>query len=155
MSGFETIFILAVSPAICEEVLWRGTFQGELEPRGKTVRTALTVGLYFGLFHLSAYRIVPTAIVGCILAVVRHRTGSIFPCMLVHGIYNASLLGFHLLEGTASAGFLMGFLETPLAALAAAALLYVCLRSLRRAGEATNPARTSNTAPGRDVEISV
>ena len=154
MSGFEAVFLLAVSPAICEEILWRGTFQGELEPRGKALRTALTVGIYFGVFHLSAYRIVPTAIVGCILAWVRHRSGSIVPCMLIHGLYNSSLLGFHLLEETGTAPVLRQFLETPLAALLAAATLYACLRALRGGGKATKPTRTSNTPAGRDVESS-
>jgi sodium transport system permease protein len=142
ISPVEAIFILAISPAICEELLWRGAFQGELEPRGRALRTALTVGIFFGLFHLSAYRIVPTAIVGCILAWVRYRTGSIFPCMLVHGLYNSSLLGFHALEESGRAVVIRRFLETPLAAAGAVATLYVCLRGL---GGAANLSRTSNT----------
>jgi sodium transport system permease protein len=154
MSGFEAVFLLAISPAICEEILWRGTFQGELEPRGKALRTMLTVGLYFGVFHLSAYRIVPTAIVGCILACVRHRTGSLLPCMLIHALYNSSLLGFHVLEETEIAPVLERFLETPLAALLAAGALYACLRALRRGGGPTKATRTSNTPADRHVETS-
>ena len=154
MSGYEAVFLLAVSPAICEEILWRGTFQGELEPRGKALRTALTVGIYFGVFHLNAYRIVPTAIVGCILACVRHRTGSLLPCMLIHGLYNSSLLGFQMLEEAGSAAMLRKFLETPLAALLAAGTLYACLRALRRGGEPTKPTRTSNMPAGGPVETS-
>jgi len=154
MSGLEAFFLLAVSPAICEEVLWRGTFQGELEPRGKALRTALTVGIYFGVFHLSAYRIVPTAIVGCILACVRHRTGSILPCMLIHGLYNSSLLGFQMLKQAEIAPVLREFLETPLAALLAAGTLYFCLRAMQKGGEPTKPTRTSNRYPGDHVETS-
>jgi membrane protease YdiL (CAAX protease family) len=84
--------LFAVSPGICEELLWRGAVQGELEPRRRPVRTAVTVGLLFGLFHLSVHRFVPTALLGALLAVVRHRSGSVIPCMLLHAIYNGTLV---------------------------------------------------------------
>ena len=83
--------LFALSPGICEELLWRGTFQGELEPGARPIRTALWVGLFFGLFHFSIYRFVPTAAVGFVLALVRQRSSSILPCMLIHTTYNALL----------------------------------------------------------------
>jgi sodium transport system permease protein len=86
------ILLLVLSPAICEELLWRGAVQGELEPRRRPLRTVLTVGLFFGLFHLNIYRLIPTALVGVLLAFVRTRTGSILPCMVLHATYNGLLL---------------------------------------------------------------
>jgi membrane protease YdiL (CAAX protease family) len=50
------------------------------------------VGLFFGLFHLNIYRLIPTALVGVLLAFVRTRTGSILPCMVLHATYNGLLL---------------------------------------------------------------
>src|SRR5678816_2433738 len=46
----------------------------------------------FGLFHLSVHRLVPTALVGCVLAITRQRSGSIFPAMATHASYNALVL---------------------------------------------------------------
>ncbi len=86
------VLLFAVSPAICEELLWRGVLQGELEKQRRPLRTVLIVGLFFGLFHLSIYRLVTTGVTGAVLALVRLRTGSIFPCMLFHAAFNAILL---------------------------------------------------------------
>jgi sodium transport system permease protein len=86
------VLLFAVSPAICEELLWRGVLQGELEKQRRPVRTVLIVGLFFGLFHLSIYRLVTTGMTGAVLALVRLRSGSIFPCMLFHAAFNAVLL---------------------------------------------------------------
>jgi membrane protease YdiL (CAAX protease family) len=86
-------FLIAFSPAICEELLWRGAVQGELEPRRRAARTVVTIGLLFGLFHWSTHRFVSTALLGMILALIRTRTGSIFPCMLFHALYNAGFIG--------------------------------------------------------------
>ena len=92
LSPWVVFLLLALSPGICEELLWRGAFQGELTLRRRPVRTVLTVGFFFGLFHLNIYRLIPTAIAGSVLATVRHRAGSTYPCMLLHCVYNASLM---------------------------------------------------------------
>jgi sodium transport system permease protein len=125
------LILFAVSPGICEELLWRGAFQGDLEPRARTTRTVITVGLFFGLFHMDAYRLVPTGLMGVILAVVRHRTGSIFPCMLIHTLYNSvGLLAFFRgLDKEGSA--LTRTVESPVTAAAALAILVITLRAFR------------------------
>lgn len=92
LSPFWLFLLFAVSPGICEELLWRGVLQGELEKQRRPLRTVLLVGLFFGLFHLSVYRLVTTGLTGAILAIIRLRTGSIFPCMLFHTAFNATLL---------------------------------------------------------------
>lgn len=129
------IFLFAVSPAICEELFWRGAFQGDLERGGRPVRTALLVGLFFGLFHLNVYRLIPTAAVGAVLAVVRARSGSIFPCMGIHGIYNALLL---FLADSQLPG-LEAVLVHPVVVVAAVAVLLGCLACLRSSRAASTP----------------
>ncbi|HZD06505.1 MAG TPA: CPBP family intramembrane glutamic endopeptidase, partial [Longimicrobiales bacterium] len=57
----------------------------------------LAVGAIFGFFHVSLFRIVPTAFLGAVLAGVVVLTGSIFPAMLWHGLNNAiALVPSHL-----------------------------------------------------------
>lgn len=46
----------------------------------------------FGLFHVSLFRVFPTAFLGVILAVVTMLTGSIFPAMAWHALSNGSAL---------------------------------------------------------------
>lgn len=82
--------VVAVSPGIAEELLWRGAFQGDLEPRGRPARVIAWSALFFGFFHLSIYRFVPTAFMGGVLAAVRWRTGSLLPCMVLHAAYNGA-----------------------------------------------------------------
>lgn len=81
--------VLALSPAVCEELLFRGVVlraaQDRLEPWG----VAVVVGVLFGLFHLSPYRFVPTVLLGVVLTVIVLRTGSLFPAILFHFLNNA------------------------------------------------------------------
>ncbi|MBM4321350.1 MAG: CPBP family intramembrane metalloprotease, partial [Deltaproteobacteria bacterium] len=83
------LFLFAISPAVCEEVAFRGFILAGLRSRLGCWPTVLTVGLLFGLFHLSAYRFLPTALLGVVIALVVWQTGSIFTGMLVHFATNA------------------------------------------------------------------
>lgn len=87
------IFALgAFSPAICEELLFRGVFLGLLRRVGSTRWAVLTTAVFFGLIHLSIFRFVPTAALGVVLGLLVVRSGSILPAMLFHLSYNGSLL---------------------------------------------------------------
>jgi len=130
ISTVTAFLLFAVSPGICEELLWRGAFQGELEPGRRPWYTVLTVGLFFGVFHLSIYRLIPTALVGVALAVLRHRCGSIFPCMLVHAIYNGVIL--FLATYHAEDPDVQSFLVNPLVLIVAGGVLALCLGAQRR-----------------------
>ena len=50
------------------------------------------VGVIFGFFHVSLWRIVPTAFLGTLLAAVVLLTGSTYPAMLWHALNNACAL---------------------------------------------------------------
>lgn len=93
---------IAVAPGICEELLFRGTILGLLRPKLKPVVLCLTVGLLFGMFHMSLFRIAPTAVLGVVLTVLTMWTGSIFPAILVHILNNSAaiIMGKHHLDET-------------------------------------------------------
>lgn len=83
------LLAMAVMPGICEEILFRGAIFGLLRRKYNTIGCCILVGVLFGFFHLSGYRLLPTAVLGIILTLAVFRTGSIFPSMLLHSSHNA------------------------------------------------------------------
>ena len=92
MPLWQTLLFVAVIPGIFEELAFRGVLLHGLSRRLRPVPLVLTVGLLFGLFHVSLWRIPPTAYLGTLLAAVVLLTGSIYPAMLWHALNNATAL---------------------------------------------------------------
>ncbi len=88
------VTVLAVTPALCEEAVFRGVLLGAtrtLEPW----RVVVLNGVVFGAFHLSfetVIRFLPTAILGMLIAWAVLRTGSIWVGVLMHFLNNASIV---------------------------------------------------------------
>lgn len=86
---WQIVLFIAVAPGILEEIAFRGVlFSGLRKSLAKPWAAVLVSGLVFGFFHVSLFRILPTAFLGIVLAVVVLRTGSIFPAMLWHFLSN-------------------------------------------------------------------
>lgn len=79
---------IALTPAVCEELLFRGAIQGLLRKRLRGPMLCVIVGIMFGIMHTSSVRFLPTAALGAMLAAVAEITGSIIPCMLLHALNN-------------------------------------------------------------------
>src|SRR6185295_11760293 len=62
------LFLVALTPAICEEALFRGPILRGLASRLQPVAAIALTGLFFGLFHVQIERIVPTAFLGILLS---------------------------------------------------------------------------------------
>jgi sodium transport system permease protein len=91
---FYVVFLLfAVTPAICEELLFRGLLLSGLRKLGPTAAVALSA-LLFGLAHASVYRLLPTAFLGVVIGVTRLRTRSILPGMIIHALNNGLALAW-------------------------------------------------------------
>jgi sodium transport system permease protein len=110
---WQLYLLVAALPAVCEEIAFRGILLHGLRNRFSPLMLSLVVGLGFGLFHYSLFRIAPTAFLGMILTGIAILTGSLFPGMLLHAGNNA----FALWAG--SNGFDFGALEWPQFAAAA------------------------------------
>jgi sodium transport system permease protein len=98
------LLLLALTPAICEEVLFRGAILSSFRGRMPMAAAILLVGVLFGLIHLSVYRIVPTALSGFVLTYVAWRSRSVFPAMLGHLMVNGGAL---LLDAGAAPGWVL------------------------------------------------
>jgi len=86
------LFLLAVSPGVCEELLFRGAIQTGLQRDLSPRRAILLQALLFGLAHASIHRMLVTTAIGVVLGALRWRTGSVLPGILVHALYNALLV---------------------------------------------------------------
>jgi sodium transport system permease protein len=88
------LLMLAVTPAICEEAVFRGVLLGGT--RGLTPwRMVVLNGVVFGTFHLSTetvIRFLPSATLGMVIAWAVWRTGSLFVGILMHFLNNGSIV---------------------------------------------------------------
>jgi len=103
---------LAIVPGVCEEFFFRGLFFTSLRAVTTPWRTIIATAVLFGLFHvvaatvLAPERFLPSAFLGLALGWVRYRTGSVFPCMLLHAVHNGFvLLVVHWRDALAESGF--------------------------------------------------
>jgi ABC-2 type transport system permease protein/sodium transport system permease protein len=92
------LMALAVIPAVCEELFFRGYLQTAFRAEMSGPLAVLLSSMLFGLFHvvvrdaLFFERFAPTCFLGVILGVVCLKTGSIWPGMLLHVLHNGLLL---------------------------------------------------------------
>ena len=85
------LFAFALVGPVVEELTFRGLGFYLLEPFGRTTAIAV-LGLMFGLWH-GLIEALPVLIVfGLGLAYLRSRTNSIFPGMLLHGLFNGAAI---------------------------------------------------------------
>jgi membrane protease YdiL (CAAX protease family) len=89
---WATLALVALTPAICEEALFRGPILRGLRTRAGPAAAVALTGLLFGVFHLELSRILPTALLGILLSLLALESGSILPAMLAHFLNNASLV---------------------------------------------------------------
>lgn len=83
------LVVLAITPALCEELLFRGYVQRQLERGAGVAGGILLSGVVFGLYHLRLTQAVPLCLLGVYLAWLVWRTGSLWPAIVVHFLNNA------------------------------------------------------------------
>ncbi len=141
---WQLLLLVAVLPAVFEELAFRGILLHGLRARLGPVASCLAVGAVFGAFHVSLFRIAPTAFLGVVLAAVVIRTGSIYPAMLWHFLNNAVALVPSRL------GWVDASTEIPAWLLALAAVTLV--GSILTLGSGHPTPRSAGDVPGRSVD---
>ena len=87
------ILLLGITPGICEEHIFRGFLQQGLIRSGKWLGL-LSVGVIFGMYHLSLFKLPILILMGILLAYVAYQTRSIWPGVIFHMLHNSlSLVG--------------------------------------------------------------
>lgn len=90
--------VVLLAPVV-EEILFRGVGYALLEPFGRGF-AIVAVGISFALVHglVAGFLIIATFGVG--LAYLRARTGSIYPCIVLHSLFNAFGLAYGIATGS-------------------------------------------------------
>ena len=84
-----SLLMIAVTPAICEELLFRGYIQRQFERSAGIDWSIALSGILFGVYHLQPTKVLPLALLGCYFAFLTWRSGSLVPAMVAHFCQNA------------------------------------------------------------------
>jgi sodium transport system permease protein len=130
--------LMAVIPAICEELLFRGWVLAAFAGAGKPLRR-LTIAVVaqaacFAVFHLLPERMPQTFVLGLVLGAMTVATRSILPAIICHLVHNSLPLALVMLAGgrtalaraVESAGSSGGFAGIPPWGVVAAAICTAC-----------------------------
>ncbi len=85
---FISLFVIALAPGICEEVMFRGTIMSAYGNLGK--RRAITYSaILFGIFHLNLQNLLGPIFLGIILGITVYKTNSLYASIIGHTLSNA------------------------------------------------------------------
>jgi uncharacterized protein len=85
---FFVVVTVALVPAVCEELLFRGLVQRDIESVAGGGRSAVLTGVIFGLFHLNPLSIIPLIALGVFFGFLVHRSQNITLAMVAHFLNN-------------------------------------------------------------------
>ena len=86
----EALLLVALLPAVAEEVTFRGVVLAGLRRSGSRWIAVLGSALVFGLFHINPYHVAAASLIGVLLGWVALESGSILPGILIHLVNNGA-----------------------------------------------------------------
>jgi membrane protease YdiL (CAAX protease family) len=90
-----TLVVIAVVPAIGEELLFRGYLQQKIFSRLKNPHTAIIITAFlFSIIHLDFQGIIPRFFLGALLGYIFYWSGSLLLPILAHFVNNAQVVIF-------------------------------------------------------------
>jgi sodium transport system permease protein len=84
----QQVVIMAVIPAVVEEMFFRGIMFNSLKKKAGVKAAAVVSYLLFASMHFSLIKIFPTFLLGVVFTYVVYKTGSILPAVVLHFINN-------------------------------------------------------------------
>ncbi|NLT73868.1 MAG: CPBP family intramembrane metalloprotease [Chloroflexi bacterium] len=90
--------VAVVVAPFAEEVFFRGFMYAGFRARWGIPLAVIVSALVFSLFHLSLSTLVPILAMGAVFALLYERTGSLWPCIVLHALNNLiAVLGAYAL----------------------------------------------------------
>ena len=82
------VFVLAITPAICEEFLFRGLVLRNMERILRPITVIVFTGFVFALFHLHPFNLIPLIVLGIFITYVTYFSNSIISGIVLHFLNN-------------------------------------------------------------------
>lgn len=93
------IVVIAIIPAITEEIAFRGLVQHWLQRALKPWRALVVASALFASLHFSIYSFPYLFLVGMVLSWAKMKTNSLYPSMLIHFMHNLLVLELFMYGG--------------------------------------------------------
>jgi sodium transport system permease protein len=93
--------LIALLPAICEELAFRGFVLSGLRHLGSKSWAIGLTAVFFGLAHGLIQQSLTAAVIGMVIGYIAVQTGSLVPCMLFHATYNGLIFATQFWPGLA------------------------------------------------------
>jgi membrane protease YdiL (CAAX protease family) len=91
--------LISVAPAVVEELAFRGYVMGRLKRLLTPTEVLLVQAALFAVLHFGVIIFPSHFFIGVVLGLVRQRTGSLYPSMAVHAVWNAQVIWSELVGG--------------------------------------------------------
>jgi sodium transport system permease protein len=88
-SLWQVILLVGLTPAICEELAFRGFILSGLRRTGHKWAAIVLASIFFGLAHGILQQSLAACTVGIVIGYLAVKTGSLLPCVLYHFVHNS------------------------------------------------------------------
>lgn len=146
-----SLFLFAITPGICEEIMFRGVMLSSYE-RMSPKKAIIITGLLFGLFHFDIQNLLGPAFLGMLFAYMVYKTGSIYTSIIAHTVNNSIALVILKVAGSLEGSqeilenpdlpvipetfaLLAAFVVITILAISASVVVYFLLKSLSKPGK--------------------
>ena len=99
-----SLISMAIIPAVCEELIFRGVITTALKPKGQIFAVVLSSAM-FAMFHFSPSQLIYPLCFGLILGIVYLRTNNILFPILLHFINNALSISIQYFSSSSGEAF--------------------------------------------------
>lgn len=94
------VLVVAVVPAISEEVMFRGFIQRSFELKIKPFIAALLTAVFFSLYHFNPYGLIPLAVLGFYFGFAAYTSKTLLIPILLHFLNNFTAVMLYFIIGS-------------------------------------------------------
>lgn len=141
----KSLFLFAITPGICEEVIFRGVIQSAYERIGAK-RAIVITGVMFGVFHFNIQNFLAPTFLGILFGYMVYKTNSLYTSIIAHAVNNGIALILLSIVGEQEVGpslvdmgqtevLLIGLISLAVIAIVSSVIVYFLLKSLVNASK--------------------
>ena len=93
------VVVIAIVPALSEEVMFRGFIQKSFEHKISPVKAAAVTAIFFGFYHFSPYGVLPLIALGFYFGFAAYLSKSLFIPIILHFLNNFTAVILYFIIG--------------------------------------------------------